>query len=191
VLARHRGGIEPATGAGPGGRGWSLAGPAGSTTVILTPSGCTPERRLDGVARLADQRRGIFPREQDGETDLALGVTTRSRIMPAESRSLSSRGFLMRASAAPTCAWRDSAQIASTCFDLGNHLAQPGFDAWRSVIDWRCTPSRCRPVGAAARRRIRRSPRSPPCPRWEAMYGRRVIEGLLRCVRVMLGSWRK
>src|ERR1051326_288776 len=98
AITRPSLGISPGCGAGiwPVDCGWDgggpcvvRAGPARSPTVIFTPSGWTPSSALTAVpaSRTPGDARG-------------------SGIMPAEGRSLSSRGFLMRPRAAATRASR-------------------------------------------------------------------------------------
>src|ERR1051326_3187368 len=115
AITRPSLGISPGCGAGiwPVDCGWDgggpcvvRAGPAGSTTVILTPSGWTPSTALTALRASRTSVAGSSRESRNVKETRPSGDTARSRIMPAERRSLSSRGFLMRPRAAATRASR-------------------------------------------------------------------------------------
>src|ERR1041384_1930319 len=117
-------------GIAPGGAWVALGGPAGSTTVIFTPSAGTPSTALTAFRASRTSVAGSSRESRKVNETRPSAVTARSRIMPAERRSLSSRGFLMRPSAAATCASREgrSEEHTSELQSLGHQLAEPRLD---------------------------------------------------------------
>src|ERR1041385_9141602 len=140
AITRPSLGISPGCGAGiwPVDCGWDgggpcvvRAGPAGSTTVILTPSGWTPSTALTALRASRTSVAGSSRESRNVKETRPSGDTARSRIMPAERRSLSSRGFLMRPRAAATWASSGGAVTKSDRFhlpDLGDQLSEPRLD---------------------------------------------------------------
>src|ERR1043166_1808413 len=125
-------GTEPVDwGIAPGGPWVAVAVPAGSTTVILTPSASTPATALTALRASRTSVAGSWRESRKVNDTRPSGVTARSRIMPAERRSLSSRGFLMRPRAAATWASSGGAVTKSDRFhlpDLGDQLSEPRLD---------------------------------------------------------------
>src|ERR1043166_303626 len=115
----------------PGGPWVALGGPAGSTTVIFTPSGCTPGTALTAFRVSRTSVAGPSRESRKVNETRPSAVTARSRIMPAERRSLSSRGFRMRPRAAATCASREGATRLDRLDlpHLGHQLAEPRLDS--------------------------------------------------------------
>ena len=74
----------------------TLAGPAGLATVIFTASRRTPSIPCTAARAWRTRVAGSSGASRKVKVTPPSSVTARSRIMPAERRSLSSRGFLMR-----------------------------------------------------------------------------------------------
>src|SRR3954468_436416 len=121
------GGLAAADWGGP----WvERAGPEGLVTLILISSFRTPSTAA--TAERADRTSvaGSSGASRKVNETCPCSVTERSRIMPADSRSFSSRGFWIRARAAVTRASRDSGTWLHRLdvLYLWHHLTHPGLD---------------------------------------------------------------
>src|ERR1044071_9778458 len=117
-------------GSTPGGPCVVFAGPAGSTTAILTPSAWTPSTALTACRASRTRVAGSSRDRRKVKETRPSGDSARSRIMPAERRSLSSRGFLMRPRAAATRASREGVTKSDRfhLLHLRHQLPEPGLD---------------------------------------------------------------
>src|SRR5581483_2394335 len=106
-----------ATGEAPGGAWVARAGPAGSTTVIRTSSFRTPSRAETALRASRTSVAGPSRERRKVNEILPSSLTTRSRIIPADRRSVSSRGLRMRARAEVTRASSESDTGASEGLD--------------------------------------------------------------------------
>src|SRR5262245_33392598 len=116
-------------GIAPGGGPWVTdPGPAGSTTVILTS--VTPSIALIAARAWRTSVAGSARPSRKVKVTRP-STTVRSRIIPADMRSLSSRGFLIDDSAAATLALTVSVTGTSDGLNrlhFGNRLAEPDLD---------------------------------------------------------------